>query len=89
MSRLIQVLSFTNISRIAIKTARVVMLRNPEGHFDVLCAFAGTYAWVPICRTPGYAVSTIQRCSTDLRVYRFRRQVVRAIRGSGCLEHCV
>jgi hypothetical protein len=85
MGRLIQVLGFLmNKSRMAIKTGRITLLLSPEGHFDVLCPSTGRLGVG--CRSTeitSNAESTIQRRSTNGRVYRSRGQVVRRIGCSG------
>jgi hypothetical protein len=74
-----------NKSRIAIKTGRIILLLSPEGHLMFYAPPLEGKAWWQSAETTGNAESTIQRRSTDLRVYRSRGQVVRRLRCAGCV----
>src|ERR1700721_409779 len=82
MGRLIQLLSFLmNKSRIAIKTGRIILLLSPEGHLMFYAPpLEGKAGGCRSTEITGDADSTIQRRSTNRRVYRSRGQMVRRIR---------
>jgi hypothetical protein len=78
MGRLIQVLGFLmNKSRIAIKTGRIILLLSPEGHLMFYAPPLEGKAWGADPPKSPVTESTIQRRSTNRRVYRSRGQVVR------------
>jgi hypothetical protein len=85
MGRLLQVLGFLmNKSRIAIKTGRIILLLSPEGHLMFYAPPLEGKAWgADPPKSPVMLKSTIQRRSTNRRVYRSRGQMVRRIRCPG------
>src|ERR1700719_5392946 len=85
MGRLIQVLGFLmSTSRIAVKTGRIILLLSPEGHLMFYAPPLEGKAWsADPAKSPVMLKSTIQRRSTNRRVYRSRGPVVRRIGCSG------